>query len=83
MEWIKCSDDLPELRDELCLVYSSTGAPEGYSGFPKGGYDCVHIEDYFGDVTAGLDEDGKQIYTKMYISNGVTHWMPYPKLPTE
>ncbi|ECG7915035.1 DUF551 domain-containing protein [Salmonella enterica subsp. enterica serovar Typhimurium] len=81
INWIKCSDRLPELIDNLCLVYSSTGG--GQHGFPVGGYDCVHIQDYFGDVTDGLDESGKQKYTQMYIHAGITHWMPYPELPTE
>lgn len=83
MEWIKCSDELPELRDELCLAYSLTGEKYDQHGFPKGGYDCVHIQDYFGDVTNGLDENGDQLYTKMYIHSGITHWMYYPKLPTD
>ena len=43
----------------------------------------VHIQDYFGDVTCGLDSEGKQLYTKMYLSNGVTHWMPLPSPPED
>lgn len=81
MEWIKCSDRLPELIDNLCLVYSSTGG--GQYGFPVGGYDCVHIQDYFGDITNGFDKDGNQLYTKWYLAQGITHWMHYPELPTE
>ena len=82
--WIKCSERLPESRDELVLVCSTTGA-DGWPnyGFPKGGYDMVHIQDYFDDVTDGLDEDGNQKYTKMYLSAGITHWMEYPALPSE
>lgn len=81
MEWIKCSERLPELIDNLCLVYSSTGG--GQYGFPVGGYDCVHIQDYFDDITNGFDKDGNQLYTKWYLSQGITHWMHYPELPTE
>lgn len=68
-ELIKCSDRLPELCDASVLVCSTTGA-DGWPnyGFPKGGYDMVHIQDYFDDVTDGFDEDGNQKYTKMYLS---------------
>ena len=80
MEWIKCSERLPESKDDSVLVCSISGSN---NGFPKGGFDMVHIQDYFDDVTAGLDEQGRQLYTKMYLSAGITHWMPYPELPKE
>ncbi|MGG5195300.1 DUF551 domain-containing protein [Citrobacter sp. S5] len=83
MEWIKCSDQLPESKDDSVLVCSVTGSGDNTYGFPKGGFDMVHIQDYFDDVTDGFDENGKQKYTKMYIHAGITHWMPYPELPTE
>ena len=41
----------------------------------------VHIQDYFDDITAGLDENGNQLYTKRYIEMGITHWMYLPELP--
>ena len=82
MEWIKCSERLPESKDDLVLVYSSDGTPDG-KGFQKGAYDTVHIQDYFDDITNGLDNDGNQIYTKWYLYQGITHWMPFPKPPTE
>lgn len=83
MEWIKCSDRLPESKDDSVLVCSVTGSGEGNHGFPKGGFDMVHIQDYFDDITNGFDKDGNQLYTKWYLSQGITHWMPYPDLPTE
>jgi len=82
MEWISVNESLPEIVDASCLVCSVYGSEDG-KGFPKGGYDCVYIPDYFDDITAGFDEDGNQIYTKWYLRQGVTHWMPYPQLPTE
>lgn len=71
-KWIKCRDALPELKDNSVLAY-----------FDHGGIDMVHIQDYFGDITAGVDDtNGRQLYTKFYIRQGVTHWMPLP-LPPE
>ncbi|MBU9823145.1 DUF551 domain-containing protein [Rahnella sp. BCC 1045] len=81
-EWIKCSDRIPESEDNSVLVYSASGTPDG-KGFPAGGYDMVHIQDYFDDITNGLDQGGNQLYTKRYLSQGITHWMPYPELPTK
>ncbi|WP_137138182.1 DUF551 domain-containing protein [Pseudomonas asiatica] len=75
--WIKCSDRLPEIKDDSVLAYADGTSPHaGRHAWPKGGMDMVHIQDYFGDVTAGLDDAGNQLYTKMYLSNGVTHWQP-------
>lgn len=73
MKWIKCSKELPELGDYSVLVYFSE----------RGGIDVVHVEDYFGDITSGVDENGNQLYTKWYLSRGVTHWMPLPEPPEE
>lgn len=70
MEWISVDDRLPELCDDSVLAV-----------FPNGGIDMVHIEDYFLDITCGFDEQGEQMYTKWYISQGVTHWMPLPDPP--
>ncbi|PHM29099.1 phage protein [Xenorhabdus budapestensis] len=59
MEWIKCSDRLPELEDESVLVYF------GNAEYPTtGAIDVIHIEDAFGDITAGVDEKGNQLWTK-------------------
>lgn len=69
--WIKCSDRLPEKGDYNVLVYFSK----------LDSIDMVHVEDYFDDITAGLDENGNQLYTKMYLSNDVTHWTPLPEPP--
>ncbi len=83
-EWIKCSDRLPEIKDDAVLAYSDgSSIHAGKNAWPKGGTDMVHIQDYFGDVTCGLDSEGKQLYTKMYLSNGVTHWMPLPSPPED
>jgi len=73
LSWIKCLEELPEIQDDSVLVFfANTRAIE-----------AVHIEDYFGNITAGLDEDGNQIYTKWYLCQGVTHWMPLPADPEE
>ena len=71
MEWISVEDRLPESKDDGVLVYfSKTGSVE-----------TVHIQDYFDDITAGIDEDGTQSYSKWYKSKKVTHWMPLPDPP--
>jgi len=69
-EWVSVDDRLPELKDDSVLAV-----------WDHGGYDMVHIEDYFSDITAGISPGGEQLYTKMYISSGITHWMHYPDLP--
>ncbi len=71
-KWIKCESELPELKDGSVLVY-----------FPENGaIDMVHIEDYFKDITSGFDDNGKQLYTKWYLSQGVSHWMCMPNQPS-
>lgn len=72
-EWISVSDRLPELVDDSVLAYFSE-----YDSI-----DMVHIEEYFGDITCGLDADGNQLYTKWYISKNITHWMPLPEPPNQ
>lgn len=71
MEWINVKDELPESRDASVLAYfSKTGSIE-----------TVHIQDYFDDITNGIDKHGNQLYTKWYKSQGITHWMPLPEPP--
>lgn len=70
-EWISVNERLPELKDDGVLVF-----------FPNGAIETVHIQDYFDDITAGVDDFGVQMYTKWYITQGVTHWMPLPEAPT-
>lgn len=71
MKWIKCSDQLPESKDGLVLAYfADTGSIE-----------TVHIQDYFDDITNGIDENGVQLYTKWYLSQNVTHWFALPDPP--
>ncbi len=69
--WISVDDILPKSSDDSVLVYFSE----------TGGIETVHIQDYFDDITAGLDEGGNQLYTKWYKSQKVTHWMPLPAPP--
>ena len=70
-QWIRVKDRLPKLGDYSVLAYFSE----------NGGIDMVHVEDYFKDITAGHDEKGNQAYTKWYMWQKVTHWMPLPKPP--
>lgn len=73
MQWVPCSERLPELRDDAVLVYWPA----------NGAIETVHIQDWFGDMTAGVDADGNQLYAKWYLSQGVTHWMPLPEPPKD
>lgn len=73
MQWIKCSEKLPDLIDDTVLVYFAK----------SGSIETVHIQDYFSDITAGLGEDGEQLYTKWYLSQNVTHWMLLPAPPED
>ncbi len=75
MNWIELNtenDKLPELRDGNVLAH-----------FENGSIETVHIQDMFGDITAGIDENGNQLYTKWYINHKpkLTHWMELPKPP--
>ena len=70
-KWISVDERLPESEDNSVLVWFED----------PGSIDMVHIQDYFDDITAGVDKDGNQLYSKRYISHGVTHWMPLPAPP--
>lgn len=71
VEWINVNDDIPKLGDYSVLVYfSETDSIE-----------TVHVQDYFEDITCGLDENGVQQYTKWYKTQKVTHWMYLPDAP--
>lgn len=71
MEWINVKDELPKLKDDSVLVYFARQSSIG----------MVHIQDYFDDITNGIGKNGIQLYTKWYISQGVTHWMCLPEAP--
>ncbi len=66
--WISVKEKLPESEDNSVLAQ-----------FNNGSIETVHIQDYFDDITAGLDENGNQLYTKWYISQGVVAWQPLPE----
>lgn len=83
MNWVSVNEALPESKDDSVLVCSVDGRKCDDNGFSEGGIDFVHIQDYFDDITAGLDENGNQLYTKRYIEMGITHWMYLPELPED
>ena len=65
-KWIKCSNRLPEERQELLMTYNDL-VMEGR--FVNGKFYhpsvCAHVEGY-----CNCDEQ-----------EGITHWMPLPKIP--
>ena len=63
IDWVRIDERTPELGDYCVLVW-----------FEDGGWAMVHVEDWFGDITNGLDENGVQQYTKWYLKQPVTHW---------
>ena len=73
MEWVNVNDRLPILGDYSVLAYFSD----------NNAIDMVHVEDYFKNITAGLDDNNEQLYTKWYKTQGVTHWMSLPEYPKE
>ena len=73
MEWISVKEKLPESKDDSVIVYFARNRTIG----------MVHIQDYFDDITNGIDKNFNQLYTKWYISQGVTHWMSLPEIPKD
>ena len=71
-DWVSVEERLPELGDYSVLVYFSE----------MGSIDIVHVEDYFKDITAGV-ENGKQTYAKWYIPQKVSHWVELPTPPVQ
>jgi hypothetical protein len=74
-EWIKCSEMLPAIGDYSVVACFDNGNPKGI--------DLVHVQDYFEPITSGIDKDGNQLYTKWYLTQKVTHWMPLPEEPKD
>ena len=69
--WISVKDRIPEYKDGSVLVH-----------FENGSIETVHRE-YFTDITCGLDENGVQLYCKMFKNHdpAFTHWMELPEPP--
>ena len=63
IDWIRIEERTPEIGDYSVLVW-----------FEDGDWAMAHVEDWFGDITNGLDENGVQQYTKWYLKQHVTHW---------
>lgn len=63
INWVSIEEKLPQLGDYSVLIW-----------FENGAWDMAHVEDWFGDITNGLDENGVQKYTKWYLKQGITHW---------
>lgn len=66
-EWISVELETPPLGDYSVLVW-----------FDHGAWDMVHVQDWFGDITCGIDDKGNQKYTKWYLKQGITHWSFVP-----
>ena len=64
IDWVRIEERTPELGDYCVLVW-----------FEDGDWGMAHVEDWFGDIPNGLDENGVQQYTKWYLKQPVTHWV--------
>ena len=63
IDWIRIEERTPELGDYSVLIW-----------FEHGAWDMVHVEDWFGDITNGLDEHDVLQNAKWYLKQPVTHW---------
>lgn len=73
MEWIKCSEQLPERPKYDWVLVIARMSPEGYYGVP-------HVAELINgkwQCTEGVG-DMEEI-----LSVKVTHWMPLPEPPAE
>lgn len=71
-KWISVDDRLPELEDNSVIGY-----------FENGSIETIHICDWFADITDGVNEEGKQMFTKWYLTANptITHWKNLPSSP--
>lgn len=63
INWVSIEENLPELGDYSVLIR-----------FESGAWDMAHVQDWFGDITNGINDDGSQKYTRWYLNQGITHW---------
>lgn len=71
--WNACEDELPAVFDGPILVY-----------FPETeAIETVNCEHFFALITAGVDEQGNQKWTRWYLSHTprITHWAHVPEPP--
>lgn len=73
MEWIKCSDRMPEHYVPVLIVYiECDGTLMVYSGM----LDSEDEDDLFWHMWGYANHENKIIEL-----NKITHWMPLPELP--
>ncbi|MBW9400300.1 DUF551 domain-containing protein [Leclercia sp. EC_58] len=68
MEWVKCSERMPEVRERVI----------GWNGYSI--QTCSYVSNTYAKTAKGR-EPRFEINTGIW--HGVTHWMPLPKEPTE
>lgn len=85
MDWIKCSDRMPEEHDSIFAKLKGTDKWRS-AMFEKASED-VRIVEMFEDGTRQVYHshtiDGKWDIEKQPIKRIVTHWMPNPELPEQ
>ena len=85
MDWIKCSDRMPEERETIFAKFKGTDKWRP-AMFEKMSED-VRIVEMFEDGTRRVNHsftvDGKWDIEKRPLKCTVTHWMPNPELPND
>jgi len=90
MNWIKCSDRLPEEKGEYLCYIKSFEDSQYYDGW----YNYIEIVLFDKTIIDTIYEDNKiihilsdemdfEINSEGYTSSEVTHWMPLLKQPKD
>lgn len=69
MNWIKCSERMPDATKQLVAVYAPKGLYKDHYGYPS-----MHILRWYKSDFGDLHEEHMQ---------KITHWMPLPDAPIE
>ena len=83
MEWIKCSDRMPE--EHLSIFAQFKGTDQWHPAMYEKASDDVRVVEVFEDKTRRVFHsrtvDGKWQIEKKWPERIITHWMPNPDLP--
>ena len=78
MEWIKCSDRLPENSDQVLCFFEIHGITLGSYYKSRGAFFLKSDHEMYYDVNEGWEAD----FTWL-LCGKCTHWMPLPNEPKD